>query len=187
MFPLSFHQLKPKSVLPTVPLRSCLVTHFYALFSLQLVYSFPKVLYLKKKVKRCLPSPSPSRINVFSACLWHCSWYFPEQHSQVLPHCRVATFSLQSPIPFALQYPPKPSPASQQQSQLFHRLCLCIWFALFAHGALHFPLLTFTLLIWGCISNLLGSLWTLMLSSEWLATLPITLPMCSLHSVTHLC
>lgn len=70
MFPLSFHQLKPKSVLPTVPLRSCLVTHFYDLLSLQLVYSFLKVLYLKKKEKRCLPSPSPSRINAFWACLW---------------------------------------------------------------------------------------------------------------------
>lgn len=187
MFPLSFHQLKPKSVLPTVPLRSCLVTHFYDLLSLQLVYSFLKVLYLKKKEKRCLPSPSSSRINAFWACLWHCSWYFPDLHSQVLPHCCVVTFGLQSPIPFLLQYPPKPSTASQQQNQLFHRLCLCIWFALFAHGALHFPLLTFTLQIWGRLSNLLASLWIWMLSSERLATLPITLPMCSLCSVTHLC
>lgn len=47
--------------------------------------------------------------------------------------------------------------------------------------------LTFTLQIWGRLSNLLGSLWIPMLSSKLLATLPITLPVSSLCSVAHLC
>lgn len=178
---LQLHQLKPVSVPPNVPLRSCLVTDF--IWSPhQLVYCFLKALYPKKK-KKSLTSPNPRRINAFftlrMTLLLILSRVRCPDFSPLLCYTQSAV-ACHFPFPF----PTGSSPASQHQSQTFPILHCCIWFALFTHGALHLPLLIFTLLILCRLSNLSWSLRILMLSSKLLANLPVTLPMYSLCSVT---
>lgn len=134
-----------------------------------MVSTFLKTFYQKP----CLPGPNPRIINTSPfSCLSHCSWCFPEGDCGLELHYTQPAVASPSP-------PPLSSPTSKQQSQLFPMLHSHIWSVLCIHRVLHLPLLTLTMVILWCLSNLSGSLWILMLSSQSFATL-LTLLMSSL-------